>query len=410
MIKKLKWKFVLILMLVVTLLLAMVFTAVYFAAKESASQTAVEVLQRSLSGINNGLTPYFDPQSNQVLHFTVSISSTGQVTRLSGNMSVGDDLLLSACAACLAQNTDQGVLENLGLRYLMIATPGEIRIAFADMSFENSILTGLNRGLIAGGAAALALFFGLSVLLSSLAVKPIQQAWDKQKQFVADASHELNTPLTVISSNLELLSESNALDENGRTQIERVRAESDRMKQLTGELLGLARAENTSQKVKHSPICVSEIAMRESLLFEPLLYESGLGFEYRIEKDLWALADEAQITQIVSILIDNARKYAAPGTAVTLTLAPCGKRTGELKVRNLGQPMTKEQLENIFERFYRADDSRASSGYGLGLAIARALAQSNHCTLRASSSENEGTVFTLTFPTTVHKNGPNKRA
>ncbi len=402
MIQKLKWRFVLVLMLVVTLLLAAVFGAVYQVARTSARRTADEVLRKSLAGINAGYSPLYDPQSDQVPHFTVSISPLGQVSLLSGNLRVDDDLLLQICAACLAQEAAQGELAGFGLRYMRVSVYGELRLAFADMSFESSILHGLTRGLLIAGTGALAVFFGLSVLLSTVAVRPIRRAWEQQKQFVADASHELNTPLTVISSNLELMAESAALDPESQTRIERVRTESDRMKQLTDGLLALARAESGAQADRAAaarPMDASALAMRQALLFEPLFFEGGFGFDYKIEQKLESRGSESQFTQLVSILLDNARKHAAPGSAVTLTLVRESRRAATLTVRNFGTVIPPEQLAHIFERFYRADPARsAEGGYGLGLSIARAIAQTNKWTLRAESTAEQGTAFILTLP------------
>ncbi len=399
MINKLKWKFVLILMLVVSILICTVFSAIYHVADQVASRAAVEVLRQSLTGAGAS-SPLFGPQGYDIPHFAVSISRDGYVAPISGNVSIEDDLLLEVCAASLAQTADQGVLEDYGLRYMRVSYALETRVAFANMSYENSIIHGLTQGLVVLGATALLLFFGLSVFLSSLAVRPIREAWDKQRQFVADASHELNTPLTVISSNLELLGESGSLDRDSRNRLERVQAESDRIKLLTGELLSLARAENDSRKAVRSRVEMSGLVMREALLFEPLFFESDLGFEYRIEQDVSMPGDEGQLTQLVAILLDNARKYAAAGTTVTLELTRLGRRSAMLWIRNYGDPIPPDRLKNIFERFYRVDDSReANGGYGLGLAIARTLAQSNRCTLRAASSAQDGTIFTLNLPT-----------
>lgn len=398
MIKRLKWQFVLILMLVVALILSVVSAGVYFAVRSSAAETARGIMQRSLADVNVGHTPFYEPQSNQVPHFTVSISPLGRVSLLSGNLSVSDDLLVEICTLCLSLEADEGTLDDYGLRYMRAVSFAEIRIAFADMSFESSVLRGLIRVLLTLNSIVLVLFFGLSLLLSSWAVRPIAQSWEAQRRFVADASHELGTPLAVISSNLDLVAQSTEDDPETQTRISRIRTESDRMKKLTEQMLTLARTENSAKKADLVPFKISETAAREALLFEPVFFEAGLGFEYDIEPALTMPGDESQLSQILSILLDNARKYAAANTAVSLTLERTTRRTAELKVQSFGQVISPEQLQHIFDRFYRLDAARSEGGHGLGLAIAKSLAAENRCTLRAESDAENGTVFTLTVP------------
>lgn len=185
---------------------------------------------------------------------------------------------------------------------------------FADISSEQQTLQGLVRSsLLIGGGSLLALI-GLAILLARWAVRPVETAWRQQKQFVADASHELKTPLTVILTNTELL-QSPDYDEAQKQQFtDGIRTMAQQMRALVERLLELARAENARPQAAFAPVCLSEVAETSALLFEAALYERGLTLETQVEPELTVSGDERQLGQLVEILLDNARKYASGGT------------------------------------------------------------------------------------------------
>ena len=222
------------------------------------------------------------------------------------------------------------------------------------------------------------------------------KAWQQQKQFVSDASHELKTPLTVILSNAELL-EGAALEERPARWADNIHAESVRMKSLVEEMLTLARADNQERTAVQGEVCLSDLAGDCLLAFEPVAFEAGKTLTGDIVPDLRVLGEGERLRQLLSVLLDNAIKYSPAGSTITLQLEKTD-RQARLTVRNPGDPIPPEQLPHLFERFYRADASRGEqSGFGLGLPIAAAIAKEHRAALKAES-DADSTRFILTIP------------
>jgi signal transduction histidine kinase len=226
----------------------------------------------------------------------------------------------------------------------------------------------------------------------------VEKAWQQQRQFLSDASHELKTPLTVILSNAELM-ESAGLEERPARWADNIRSEAQQMKTLVEEMLTLARADSMKRNPVFSRLSLSDVAMDCILLFEPMAFEAGKELEYTIRKELDVCGDGDSLKRLISILLDNAIKYSVPGGAVRLTadLADRGVRL-EVSNDNGGNPIPPEVLLHLFERFYRADESRGEkSGFGLGLSIAASIASEHKGTLKAES-DTISTRFVLTLP------------
>ena len=169
------------------------------------------------------------------------------------------------------------------------------------------------------------------------------------------------------------------------------------MKSLVEEMLILARSDNQVRTAVFSEVSLSDIAADCALAFEPVAFEAGKSLDYRLADGVTVPGDGDKLRQLISVLLDNAIKYGADGGTVTLSLEKAD-RQARLTVSNPGEPIPPEQLSRLFERFYRADDSRGEkSGFGLGLSIARTIAQEHRGTLRAESAA-VSTRFLFTMP------------
>ena len=207
---------------------------------------------------------------------------------------------------------------------------------------------------------------------------------------------ELKTPLTVILSNAEML-ESAPLEDRAARWTDNIRSEAQQMKSLVEEMLTLARADNMSRTPMREPVALSEVATDCALAFEPVAFEARKPLEYDIAPDITVLGDRDRLRQVVSILLDNAIKYGAPGGTIRMQLQKTD-RQAQLTVSNPGDPIPPEQLSHLFERFYRVDASRGEiSGFGLGLSIAATIAQEHKAALKAES-DADSTRFILTIP------------
>ena len=267
---------------------------------------------------------------------------------------------------------DSGVIPEYKLRFLRVKLPHMERIVFSDISSEMDTMDGLRKSCLMIGILSFFVFLGLSILLARWAVGPVAKAWTQQKRFVSDASHELKTPLTVISANAELLQAD--CDEACRRELSgSILTMSRQMKSLVESMLELARVDNGAQKQNYGRLDLSPLVETAALNFEALFYERGLELVCETEEDIHVRGDAGQLKQLADILLDNAGKYSlSPGT-VSLRLTKQG-RYAQLALSNPAPPMDDAALKNIFKRFYRLDDARSRDGsFGLGLSIAEQI-------------------------------------
>ena len=280
--------------------------------------------------------------------------------------------------------------------------PAFYRVAVTDFSKE---IKNLNNLLV----LLVLLFFVLStviILFSKYFVKksirPVSDAITSQRQFISDASHELKTPLTVIINNVgniqKAISKNSIQTENMdlfKKNINGIDEMSERMKQLTQNLLDLSRLENwQDRKGQMERIVLSDIANKECLYFEPVFFENNKELEYNIEDNISVLGDANKIKDLISILLENAMKYSLSHTTLTLNKR---KKDIVLSVENdVEKELSKEDTINIFKRFYRLDESHSSSGYGLGLPIAKEIVLMHKGEIKVLS-KNKKVFFDIYF-------------
>ena len=395
MIRKLRWKVVGLNMGMVFCVLLALFAAVYFSSRAVIARSVQQQLQQVLqTGSGYDLS---QPGQEGVPCFVAEVYASGTV-RVSGNSYydlTDKAALVDIVTAALSADSDEGVLAEHHLRYLRQTGLLSTRIAFTDSTLEQATLRSLLTGSLLIGLAALAVLFACSYVLSGAVTRPVDRAWQQQKQFLSDASHELKTPLTVILSSAELLEQSAAPEQ--KQYVDNVRAESRRMKRLVEDMLTLSRVERGGEHLPDTTADLSDAAADAALRFEPVAYEAGHTLSYDIAPGLLVRGDSGKLEQAVAVLLDNAIKYAAPGTEVRLDAARQGKNAC-LWVENQGDPIPADKLPHIFDRFYRADESRTDGGsFGLGLPIARAIVEAHRGTLRCDSGGHT-TRFTITLP------------
>lgn len=398
MIRKLRLKFVTICMTLVTAVLAAVFLSVYISMQQSIEALSVQVLYQvmhedaysdrynhfSLPGITDPvLLPYFTVQ----IWGNSAYVTGGTYANLEDTEELKDIL-----DECLSKPEEEGVLSRYHLRYLRQDNGMYLKIAFVDMSMEMRMLRSVLRPYALIALGALVLLLAISCLLSYWAVRPVERAWQQQRQFLSDASHELKTPLTVILSNAELL-ESAPLEDRPARWADNIHSEAQQMKSLVEEMLTLARADNMTRQPILSAVSLSDLAADCALAFEAVAFEAGKTLEYDITQNLVVSGDQEKLRQLISILLDNAIKYGAEGGVIRLSLQKAD-RQARLQVSNPGKPIPPQQLPHLFERFYRADVSRGEkAGFGLGLAIAKTIADQHHAALRAESDADSTRFF-----------------
>ena len=239
--------------------------------------------------------------------------------------------------------------------------------------------------------------FGLSMMLANWTVTPITAAWEKQKQFVADASHELKTPLAVISANTEvILANPGESVANQSKWLTYIQSETMRMSKLITNLLSVARMDNKDSTAHAEPLKLSETVSNVCLVFEPIIYENGKTLNTVIQRHVAMRADEDNMKQLLSILLDNAVLHSVPQAQITVTLSRDAQGKIRLAVANTAKDIPKEQLSHLFERFYRLDTEGSPNGSGLGLSIAKSIVHQMGGTLTVTS-ENQLVTFVATF-------------
>ena len=395
MIKKLRVKFVAILMLVVACLLGVSFGFFYTLTRQNLRTQSISMMQAIAANPLEPVLPDAQPQQVRLPYFVLQMDKFGTITAVNaGSFDLSDHAFLERIArTALAGNELTGEIPEYNLRFCRVMSSGVQSVIFADTTSEQQTLKGLVRSGAAIIAVSLLAFFGLALLLARWAVRPVEDAWEQQKQFVADASHELKTPLTVILTNTELLQSGDFDEEHRRQFMSGIAAMAQQMRALVERLLELARMESGKPLQNAALLDLSALTEDSALVFEAALYERGLTLETQIEPEIAVMGDGQQLRQLVEIYLDNAGKYAAGGT-VTVALHRCGHASCRLSVENEGEPLSSEQLRDVFKRFYRADSARTRTGsFGLGLSIAQAVAAAHHGRVWAESRDGHNLFF-----------------
>lgn len=335
----------------------------------------MEPPDRPFPNKEHGFKPNFDPQSPMFklsTFYSVAVSYDGKILGVKNESQEvhTDDELTILAQKIIDGSKVIGTEDNL--TFYKVDKDGYILVTFMDNTVINENAITLFRYTLIFGGVALVLFFFLSVFLAKKIVNPLEESYQKQKQFISDAGHELKTPVSVVSANAELLSR-----EIGDNQwLQNIQYENERMGMLVSQLLDLARTENVKPQMEH--LDFSRLVAGESLPFESVAFEKGLTLNCNITNNICVEGNSTQLKQIVSILLDNAIRHSKDKGEVYLSLIKehgCAK----LSVINKGDEISTQQREQIFERFYRADTVRNSEDkhYGLGLAIAKAIVTSH---------------------------------
>lgn len=410
MIRKLRKKFILINMVFVTSILITVLAFLFFTnARKFERDSRLSMWRAADEGrfndsgkLEQGRRPG-GPPANMAPLFVVSLNREGNIMNVQErNITVTSDQAKELVALVKKMGEEEGLVKSYALRYLVKRTPDGSMVVFADRSYEISALRSflVNCLLIfAGGFAA---FFVLSLYLSRWALRPVERAWQQQSQFIADASHELKTPLTVILANLGILvSHKQETIASQEKWLANTKEEAGRMRQLVENLLFLAKSDAREENtvVSKEMIDFSDLVWNRILSFESVAFEQHVTIEEEIAGGMEICGNRELLNRLVAILLDNACKYAGKNGRVMVKAEKEGEKL-RLLVKNTGDPIPQEEIPHIFERFYRTDKSRVhrEGGYGLGLAIARTIAEEHKGKIGVESSSENGTLFWVILP------------
>lgn len=303
-------------------------------------------------------------------HFTVFFDENGQVEKIltESIYSISEEQAVQYAEKVLQEGRERGWSAHY--RYKVLRTERGRSVVFVDGSMNRTALMQSTTisGFVLLGCAALVLM--LIFLLSKKAVGPIAESYEKQKQFVTDANHELKTPLTLILANVDI-----AEAELGKNEwMDDIRAEGLRMTELVNQLVALSRMDEEGQSLNPSEVALGELVADAVSEFEPLAREREKALTASVDKEISYLGDEALLHRLVGILIDNAIKYCDQGGEIRVTL--CRGRRIVLTVENTYAAVSELEWNRLFDRFYRADKARTfTGGYGVGLSMAKAIVE-----------------------------------
>ncbi|MGN0999746.1 MAG: sensor histidine kinase [Faecousia sp.] len=340
-------------------------------------------------------TPY------ETRYFTVLLTDDGELiqTDTSRIVTVSQSEAVALAQTVLQKSGEKGFLDHF--RYTVRTGDGVVRIIFLDCgrtlySFRSFLLASIGISVL-----GYAIVFVLIAFFSHRIIRPVSESYEKQKRFITDAGHELKTPLTIISADADVL----AMELENNEWVEDIRRQTQRLAALTGDLVYLSRMEESGNSLPMIEFPLSDVVGEAASSFQSLAQAQSKAFRFDIQPMLSLTGNDKAISQLVSILLDNALKYSPEGGSVCLNLRRQNK-TAVLTVSNTTQdPIPKESLPKLFDRFYRADPSRSSQtgGYGIGLSIAQAIAQAHHGKIQASSEDGSSLTITVSLPLSGNK-------
>lgn len=408
MIKKLRRKFIAAAMLSVFAVLVLILGAIAganFHSVKVAADERIDVIER-----NGGTFPLmqdffslFTPGGRGRLseespfdtrYFSVIFNAAGEPAAINtGSIAAVDrQTALSLASDAVEKGKSTGFLNNFRFRVCDYVN-GKL-VIFVDASRELTSFSSFLRAALLVGFIGLLLVFVLVVLFSKLVTGPMAESYEKQKRFITDASHEIKTPLAIINSANEVIEL-----ENGESDWTRsISNQVDRLSGLTQKLVMLSRMDEEDYAPVRTRFNLSDVCLETAHSFDAVAQSQNKTYNVSIQPDVFFDGDESTITQLISLLLDNAMKYSPENGSVSFTLKTNGK-TRVLTVENTAEEIGKGNLNVLFERFYRSDASRSSrtGGSGIGLSVAKAITEAHGGRISAYSPDGNSVVFTVTL-------------
>lgn len=394
---KLKKKFILINMSLLTLVFILIFGSIYIFTTISMDRD----LEHELKGIiynQKKPAPDMPMMSSSII---IDLDSENNIAKVTTFMEVDEESLQNTIYEIIKNEKkyDKVKIEGSSYGYFKDYTAKGLKIVLMSRQPQITVLNNLLKVFISIGSASLILLLLISIYLTNKSIKPIKETFEKQKQFIADASHELKTPLAIIKTNTSLiLSNKNATVESQGKWLNYINNQIARMTELLDEMLSLAKLDTNKELQEFKEFNLSKLLNNILLTFEAVIFENKIELESNILENICLKGDKESIKKVVIILLDNAIKYTNKSGKINVDLQK-EKNKIKLKIKNTGEGIEKEELERIFERFYRVDTSRAreTGGYGLGLSIAKSIIDSHNGKIYAESNIGKDTTFIIEF-------------
>lgn len=406
MFKKLRNKFLVLNLVTISIMMLLAFTFIYFMTYKNV-YARIDMELHKMSELDNkmnvmpkGPVPNlknFQPQRS--IGFNLITTSDHVLKSYTSIISMTDEFYEEAKEAAFSNGSNAGRFKLYGNYWSFIIKPNldGYKITILDTTAQHDILANLIYTFLIVALIMLFVIFFISKLFANKAIAPIKETFDKQKQFIADASHELKTPLAVIGTNVDVLlaNDDDTIRNQGKWLLY-IQSEVERMGKLTNDLLYLTQMDYSDARSIFSKVNLSEAVENVILTMEAVIFENSIFLDYDITPNLMVNGNLEQLKQVAMILLDNALKYTNPNGKVNISLKK-HNNNAILFISNTGNGIPPDNLPKIFDRFYRVDKSRSreSGGYGLGLAIAKAIVEQHKGRISVASILNDVTTFTV---------------
>lgn len=426
MFKLLRNKILLINMILTSMIMMIAFAAIYLIMNHNIQSENIRQLERNISiavseaEANGEVTFDIDKEllpTDYLLSFSIKVNQDGTIKEIDSLINMPEDLYHQAAQSAWKNENRNGqikvdnkiwlysivpdamtsIISENGKDIIITAQESDYRISFLDITASMETLRKLALSFIVVGLVMLFFIFLISLVFANRSIKPVSEAWEKQKRFITDASHELKTPLSIINANYDVLvANKNETIISQMKWFDYMKSGTDRMADLINSMLSLARMEREDMVVQKVPFNMSEKICEMLQSIEAAIYKKEITLSQSIEPKIIVNSDMTLVLQVLMILTDNAIKYTEPNGCINVTFTHVNHQV-IFSIKNSGKGIPAQGLTKVFDRFYQADQSRTyeSKSYGLGLSIAKAITDALGGDIQVESIEEEYTVFTF---------------
>lgn len=407
MIKKLQRKFILVSMvaflIVLTVMIAGINIANYTEVIREADEL-LEILSRNRGAFPLGpggrgqLPPHMSPEiPYETRFFSVVLNQeTGRLVQVETSRIISVDRkdAIDYAQQILRDRQSRGFVESY--RFFMQDEDMNVRVIFLDCGRKLEAFRGFLFASIAISLLGFFLVFTLIAVFSNRIVRPISESYEKQKQFITDAGHEIKTPVTIINADVDIL----GMELGENEWLEDIKKQTNRLTELTNDLIYLARMDESDNRLQMVEFPFSDVVAETADSFQALAQTQHKEFVCTIQPMLCLNGNEKSIRQLVGILLDNALKYSPENGKIALKVQKQNSVILLSVYNTTENAVPRESLPKLFERFYRIDPSRNSQtgGYGIGLSVAKAIVTAHNGKIQGTTEDGRSLIITVTFP------------
>lgn len=398
MFKKLKQKFIIINMSLLTFVFIAIFAVIYMLMALNGERQLAFTMDRMI----NAPPKPFPREPLTATSLVVELNDENKIRKVFSFITMEEEIIDEAVVKAVANNEKTGKIKVGDFHYSFLKRkfPFGTKIVFVD---RRPLLESLNNILIIFiivGVGSLVLLFVISLYWANRTIEPIKESFEKQKQFIADASHELKTPLAIIKTNLAVISHNQEETVSKQLKwLDSISSQTERISNLVKDMLTLAKMDASEDILAFENFNLTNSLEGILLSFEAILFESHINLETSLQEDIFFYGDKTAFETLINTLVDNAIKNTPKDGIISISLKTSINNI-EIRIKNTGTGIAPENIDKIFQRFYREDSSRSreKGGYGLGLAIAKSIVEGHQGKIYVESNVGIYTTFIINLP------------